>query len=214
MKKVGWLIGLGLIIITVCMGYLIKQGISLRSAPLIQPSVMDADRANVATSVIQRMHQNFEDVDYAIFGVAEKAEDQQLIRMMAEEYEKVFKAPVQFLVQNDSVTADVVAACTRPCWILTGFEKAHTLAGVNTWMQDNLISQQKPFLSLTIVDFQVGEPGDDVVSDECHQQKRLSFDCLVPVSVREIKRRMKKPDQKYFFLRQYNGEDFFLFLQK
>lgn len=210
MKKVGWLIGLGLVIITVCMAYLVKQGISLRSAPLIQPSVMDADRTNVAVSVIQRMHQNFEDVDYAIFGVADKAEDQQLVRMMAEEYEKVFKAPVRFLVQNESVTADVVAACERPCWILTGFEQAHTMSGANEWMKTNLLSQQKPFLSLTIMDFQ----GDEVVSQECHQQKRLSFDCLVPVSVREIKRRMKKPDQKYFFLRQYNGEDFFLFLQK
>lgn len=211
MKKINVLIICSLLVVTACMLYLVKQGISLRSAPLIQPSVMDADKKNVAVSVIQRMHQNFEDVDYVVLGVKEDSpEDQQLVRMMAEEYEKVFKAPVRFLVQNESISEEVMQACTRPCWILSTPEKTHFLDGSNAWADQHLIPLQKPYLSLSIMSF----TGDEQVSDECHQQKRLSFDCLVPVSVREIKRRMKKPDQKYFFLRQYNGEDFFLFLQK
>lgn len=209
MKKVSWLIGLGLVIIAGCMLYLLRHGVSLRSAPLIQPSAADPDLKNVAVSVAQRLHQPFEEAHYTVIGILPETEESgHILRMMADEYEKMFRRPVRLLEKNAALTPELLRACESPCWILTGRDEAHAL-GENTFLTRELAPLERNYFTLSFVDF----TGDEAVSEECDRQRRLDFGCLVPVAVREVRRRMKSPLRRYFFLRQYNDRDYFLFLQ-
>jgi hypothetical protein len=88
-------------------------------------------------------------------------------------------------------------------------DKANTLTP-NAWIDEKIVPTQKNYLTLTVMPFN----GDEMVSDFCDQQKRQTLECITPVSVREIHRKMKDPKQLYFFLRKYNERDFFLFVQK
>lgn len=210
MNKINFLIAAGLLVITVCMGYLIYRGISLRSAPLIQPSVADADLKNVAHSTVQRLHREFEDARYVLIGLLpETAESGSVLRMMADEYESVFGRTVRIVEDNAALTPEVLQACEKPCWILTGREQAHAL-GEKSQLRSWLEAQPEKTISLSFITY----TGQEEVSAFCHGQKRLTFECLGPVSVREVRRRMKKPSERYFFMRQYLDDDFFLFIQE
>jgi hypothetical protein len=55
---------------------------------------------------------------------------------------------------------------------------------------------------------------NELVPDLCENQKRLTIDCLIPLSVRDVKKKIKDPTQLYFFLRKYNDRDYFLFVQQ
>ncbi|MNT70179.1 hypothetical protein D3C72_2085370 [compost metagenome] len=52
------------------------------------------------------------------------------------------------------------------------------------------------------------------MTQECDAQQRLHLDCLVPVSIREVQKKIKDPSKLHFFLRKYNERDYFLFVQK
>lgn len=210
MNRVNILIITGLVVITACMGYLIYRGISLRSAPLIQPSVVDADLKNVAHSTVQRLHREFEDAHYVVIGLLpETVESGKILRMMADEYEKVFSRTVKIVEDNAALTPEILEACEKPCWILTGRDQAHAL-GEKSQLRGWLEARSGKTMSISLLSY----TGNEEVSAFCHEQKRLTFECLRPVSVREVRRRMKKPAERYFFMRQYLENDFFLFIQE
>lgn len=209
MKKVTYAVLFAFIIISICMFYLIRNGISLRTSPVIQPSEISLDEKNIATGVVQRLFQQFQDAHYILWGVLPKNEKtQKVIELIQEEYKKVFKQSVNLIEDAEQSTLNNIHTCQKPCWIFMSEVKAHQL-GNNDFIQKNILSSQKHFFTLTILSFK----RDLVVEEECNIQKRLGLACLISVSVREVHRKIKDPNKRYFFLRGYNDSDFFLFIE-
>lgn len=199
-----------LIIISACIIYLLKSGISLRAAPIIQPSVMDANGENVAKSLNVRLFQELQNSRYVIWGVLpETAESERLIRQAAAEYERIFHKPVQFVRDAEGASAEYLRACTNPCWLTVASGKANQLSA-NPFIKDSILSLAEPFFTITIVPFM----SDIEVPDGCEGEKRLTLRCFVPISVRNVRRKIKDPEKRYFFLNKYYENDFFLFIQQ
>lgn len=210
MKKVATLIVLSLLVISACIIYLVYSGISLRPAQLIKPSVMSPDKSNVASSLVLRLFQELQSTHYILWGVIpETEESRKILDQAAKEYEKVFHKSVQFIRDAENVSPEILLACMKPCWLLVSKKNANQLE-INNFIEKQLNPLQRVFISLTIISFQ----GNEVVSDECNSQKKLKLNCLIPVSIREVQRKMKDTSKSYFFLNRYNEKDYFLFIQQ
>lgn len=210
MNRIFAAIGLSLIFISACIFYLVRSGISLRAAPIIQPSVMDAGGDNVAKALNVRLFKELQNNRYVIWGVLpETAESARLINQAAEEYEKIFHKPVQFIRDAEGASAEYLRACSSPCWLTVASAKANQLS-TNTFIKDSIISLAEPFFTITVVPF----AADIEVPDDCDGEKRLSLRCYVPISVRNVRRKIKDPEKRHFFLNKYYENDFFLFIQQ
>lgn len=207
MKKITILLTLAFILISACMIYLIHNGVSIRSAALIRPSVISADGHNMANGLVIRMAQEFKNTHYVLWGIVS---DSNLFDQAQTEFEKLFPAlKVTRLQLGEQTTPEEIRACPAPCWIVTEPNGAHELAG-QTPISHRTEIAEKSYFNLSVVLFSKAEP----VSAECDAQKRLSFDCLKALSIREAQRKMKNPHAHYFFLRKYLDKDYFLFVQK
>ncbi|WP_413576669.1 hypothetical protein ACLVWU_01365 [Bdellovibrio sp. HCB290] len=210
MKKIFLIMGLVSVIIAVCMIYLVRKGVSLRSEPLIRPTVISADQRNIANHTVMRLFPDFQTSHYVLWGVLPESNDTQLLMAhFLEEYYKQFKSPAHVIQDGTKASAEEIAQCPKPCWIKLPHDLANTLK-TNEFIDSKILPTEKPYITLTVMAFN----GDETVSDFCNQEQRLTLDCVAPVAVREIHRKMKDPTQLYFFLRKYNERDLFLFIQK
>lgn len=189
--------------------YLVFSGISLRSAPLIQPSFISADYSNVGIGVTHRLFHELQDAHFILWGVLpENSETKLILERIATEYEKTFHQSVQFLDTTKGITPEQINSCAKPCWLLVPDTKAHQLEK-NDFIEENIRLSSKNFITMTLLFFN----REAFVSAECETQKRLNLNCLTSVSIREVRRKMKNLKERYFFLRKYNENDFFLFVE-
>ncbi|QDK43921.1 hypothetical protein DOM22_01455 [Bdellovibrio sp. ZAP7] len=210
MKKIFTILGLVFIIITFCMIYLVRKGVSLRSEPLIRPTVISADQRNIASHTVLRIFPDLQQNHYVIWGVLPETPDTQLLMThFMEEYYKKLQIPVHIIQNGLEASTEEIQNCPKPCWIKMPHDQANELSA-NKFISSKIEPTQKAHITITTMPFN----GDEVVPEYCDQQQRLTLDCVTPVSVREIHRKMKDPKQLYFFLRKYNDRDFFLFVQK
>ena len=210
MNRIFSAIALSLLLISACIVYLVSSGISLRAAPIIQPSLMDINGDNVAKALNIRLFQELQNSRYVIWGaLPETEESARLINKAAEEYEKLFHKPVQFIRNAEGASAEYLRACAKPCWLTVPSTKANQLS-TNIFIKDSILSLAEPFFTITIVPF----TPDAEVPDGCDGEKRLSLRCFVPISVRNVRRKIKAPEKRHFFLNKYYENDFFLFIQQ
>lgn len=205
------LLGLCFVVISGVLVYLAIDGISLRSAPIIRPSVMKPDQQNVAEAVVQRLFPDFQNAAFVVIGLRpEIIESQQLLTLLKENYEKLFKKTVSILPDAEAASVEGFQDCAAPCWILTTQNKANELSPhplVEKFLQED---PSKVYFNLTLIPF----TPDVVVTETCIQEKRLTLDCLIPLSIHEAKRKMRDAKARYFFVRKYNEHDYFLFTQQ
>lgn len=210
MKKIFILLGLALAIVSGCMIYLVLSGVVLRSAPLIKPTVVTADLGNVGQQVVLRMYPELLKAHYVLLGFSPlTAESEKVLSDLQVEAEKLLVTKVSRLDLGQETSAAQIAACPKPCWLLLPKAAAHELR-TNTFIEEKIKPLGKDYLSLNFLEFEIGQP----VTADCDKEKRLDYECLGPVAVREVARKFKQPDQRYFFLRKYSDRDYFLMLQK
>jgi hypothetical protein len=205
MKRVILLISLGFLIITACMVFLLKKGISLRPAVLIKPSVI-TDR--MAQGVVARMFPEFDAAHYIVWGVEPREDHQRIFEELKKEYESLFHLNVNIMADAKNATQEQIKGCAKPCWVITTPENANELS-VNPFIQEKIRPLQEPYSNISILPFNPDQPAPE----HCLNEKRLSFLCLKSLAGPAAKRKIKTP-QSYFFLKKYNHKDFFLFIQE
>lgn len=210
MKVITSIITIAVIIITVGVLYIIKSGVSIRTAPIIKPSVISANFNNVPEGLFLRLFPDFQQSHYVLFGIPQNSSEvQQTLLILKHRYEQEFKSQVHFIFDGLNASADEIRNCLKPCWIYLPENSAHGLA-TNEWLNQKIIPLNKIFFSLTWVYFSRTAS----VPEHCLSEKRLDFDCLKTVSVNEVIRKMKDSQSRYFFVRKYLDNDYFLFVEK
>jgi hypothetical protein len=211
MKKVWALLVIGFLIISACMAYLAIGGVSMRSEPLIAPSMISPDHQNIAYGLVTRFYSEFKNADYILWGVTpESGEATATMALTRARYEGTFKKTVTVLRDAEALTLEQLRQCPAPCWLLVNSAQAHELRA-NPFIDQKLRPLGRPFFTLTWVPF----TGQELVPEACENLKRLTTtECLIPLAIRESKRKMKKPNELYFFARRYNEKDYFLFVQQ
>jgi len=210
MKKIFVVLGLSCLIISACMVYLIRSGVGLRLAPLIKPTVMKPDLSNVAADVVLRLYPEFQTADYVVWGLLpETPQSEQLFSLIAEEYQKTFPFSVNVIRDAEAATDQELQACAKPCWLMIARDKANELTE-KSFLEKRLKPLGKPYFNMSWIDFTKA----DKVSELCNKEQRLTLDCVGPVAVRDVRKKLKEESAPYFFLRKYNDNDYFLFIEK
>jgi len=210
MKKITIILTLSFILISACMIYLIVSGVSLRSASLISPSVMSPDRHSIAKGLVIRLFPDLQNARYILWGtLPETEESQKVLAFFIEEYEQAFKAPMHILRNAETASPEELQACEKPCLLMLSATSAHELS-TNEFIEKKIRPLKQEYFNITWVPFY----NNETVPEVCEKQKRLTMDCLIPLSIRDIKKKIKDPNQLYFFLRKYNDRDYFLFVQQ
>lgn len=207
------LLGLVFVIISLSMGYLIWSGVSLRSAPIIKASPLGENAENVGYGVALRLSAELKDAHYVLWGLPSDSEHFAEIRKMIQaEYETLTQGKVQVNwlepEPNQMPTIEQLAQCEKPCWVLLPQEQAHQLSS-NAFIEEKVKPLGRDYITLTLLSFE----RDTTVPRHCEQQKRLSFECIKPLSIRESGRKVGAEEPPYFFMRKYNVGDYFLFIE-
>ncbi|MBO9666830.1 MAG: hypothetical protein J7501_08445 [Bdellovibrio sp.] len=182
----------------------------MRSEPLIRPTVISEDQRNIAAHTVLRLFPDLQMNHYILWGVLPEAPDTQLMMThFVEVYYKTFHTPAHVIQDGLKATPEEIKNCEKPCWILLPTELAHELTP-NEFIQKNIQPLGRPFFSISYMPF----TGNETVTEACNAEQRLTYECVTPIAVREVSKKLKDPQAKYFFMRKYNERDFFLFVQK
>lgn len=210
MKIIGSILVFCCLVITACIIYLLKAGVSLHPAPYIKPSAISDDFHNVPKGIFIRLFPDLQKSHYLLWGVTlSTPEEQKTFDLVKDRYEQEFKTTVNLISNPFEVDPEVVKGCAKPCWIIFPEEQAHELAP-NAWVQKNITPLEREYISITWIDFIRGQP----VPENCLVMKFLDFNCIKTVAVNAVARKMKVKDQRYFFMQKYQDHDFFLFVEK
>lgn len=209
MKIITSILTVALIIITAGVLYIVKSGVSIRTAPIIKPSIITSDFNNVPEGLFLRLFPDFQQSHYILFGIPQNSSEvQQTLSILKQLYEKEFKMPVNFIFDGLNASAEEIKNCAKPCWIYLPENGAHGLK-TNEWLNKSIIPLNKIFISITWIYFSRTVS----VPESCLTEKRLDFECLKAVSIKEIERKLKEENKRYFFVRKYLDTDYFLFVE-
>lgn len=190
-------------LITACMIYLIKEGVSLRLGRVIEPTLLSLGEVGIAHGLIGRLTPIFQPSRFVVFGIDKEDEQvQAILRSLETEFKKDFLKSPNFSTSE----SDFVKDCPAPCWIIAA-------PGESTHLEPSeLIEKLKQtgetFFTISVLRFDRKAE----VPQHCESEKRISIDCVTPLAVREARRKFKE-DSPYFFVSSYNERDYFLFLE-
>lgn len=210
MKKIYYLLGSALMVITVCMIYIAVKGVGLRTEPIIKPSPIDHKLQNIVFGVSRRLFPSFKTHDYVLWGIETdlSTEEGKFFELLKAEHMHQEKNNPNVLKIDDQTEDRDIKNCIKPCWMIVKKNQASDLS------QDKLHQRIKNILGDQYFTITVDQFNRNInPPSECEIQKRLTLNCILPISVREVRRFLKEESVRYFFMRRYNEVDYFLFLE-
>lgn len=209
MKNIVAILAVCFALITWTIFHLINAGVSIRTAPIIKPSVVGSNFHNVPQGVFLRLFPDFQQSDYILWGASQSSSEFKIVlHELQKRYEQQFKTPVHIFKVDPDSNKNRLADCTKPCWVLLPPTHAHELVR-NGWIEDNRLILKKNYVTITWISF----IRQNTVPPACIEEKRLDFECLKSVSIQEVKKKLIERDQRYFFMRKYKDQDYFLFIE-
>lgn len=185
---------------------LVTNGVALRSAGVIKPTLIGLDDRLIAKSLALRLFPDFQTYKNVVWvpeaGLENRVDEiASLTRLkLKEEQTKLFPEIVS--VTETDLTKPSPATDTYYWWLFPA----------NWEPKLNLFKQ-----SLTdeefIVIFISAFDRNHAVPTQCENIKLLTHECLRDAAVREVHKKLKSPEP-YFFMRRYQTNEFYLFIEK
>ena len=197
MKIVFAILGAAILISSGVMVFLVKKGAALRPAGVIKPAEIGTKPDLIGQSVALRLFPDFQTAKNVVWYL--DISDEPFVNLPEStlaNYQTNFKPELFDLRQN------VQASCIANCWYI---QTAHVP------LPDELLKKIKAEPSVEI--FVQYFDRDEEVPEICENEKTLEVKCVRPVSVREIRKKLKAP-APYFFMRRYLDSQFYLFIEK
>lgn len=186
------------------MGSLVFRGISLRVATLIKPSEFHSTQ-QVAAALAARLFPELQSKKWLVYSIADSiAEHSPVAReILVELLNETKKSPV-----GEYQVRVAETDCEKHCLFLD--ESPLTEKMYNEMFGEQLAKEKSNVFRLLVSEFVPNEP----FPPQCASMKRLNELCIRAISIRDSLRKMKDPTKKYFFLKKYNHNHYYLFIQK
>jgi hypothetical protein len=205
MKKVTFGIIVLVLVIGGVMGSLVTRGISLRVATLIKPSELYSSQ-QVAMALASRLFPELQSKKWLIYSIKEdpaadnSAFAREILVQLLKETQKSPVGEYQVRVAEEE--------CEGHCVFLD--ETLQTEKIYNEFFAKRLEEEKSDVFRLSVNQFSPNEP----FPQECESMQRLNEKCIRAISIRDSLRKMKDPSKKYFFLKKYNHNQYYLFFQR
>lgn len=177
--------------------YLVKQGAALRPAGVIAPTEIGAKTDLVGKHVALRLFPDFQTAKNVIWYLNVEEPHISIPETTLLNYQTNSKPELIDLRKIIQSTT-----CVENCWYV------QTL---NAPIPEALVQKMKtePSIEIYVQYFERTEP----VPEICETEKILDLNCVRSVSVREVRKKLKKP-APYFFMRRYLDSQFYLYIEK
>lgn len=197
MKIVISLLAAAILIGSSVMIYLVKKGAALRPAGVIAPTEIGMAPELIGKSIALRLFPDFQTAKNVVWYIDVEDEPFVNIPESALSHYQTNSKPSFFDLRKAPQTN-----CAENCWYVQA---------LNRPLPAELLQKTKNELSVEIY-VQYFDRGEEV-SELCEAEKILELKCVRPVSVREVRRKMKT-QASYFFMRRYLDSQFYLFIEK
>lgn len=198
MKVVFSLLAAALIISSGIMFFLVKKGAALRPAGVIQPAEFTDKPDLIGKAIALRLFPEFQPAKIVIWYSDMKDQPHSQIPEVTLSYYQTNDKPELIDLRQDPA-----GECRlESCWYI------QSLA---TPLPEALLEKVKTVPSIEIYIQYFSR--DEKVSEICDSEKVLELNCIGPVSVREVRKKIKNPGP-YFFMRRYLDSQFYLFIEK
>lgn len=193
MKTIVIVLGAAFLIITGVLLSLIFKGGALKPAGVIRPAEIGADSDLIGKQIAVRLFPDFDAAKNVIWYLGDEA-FAEIPRVALENYHGPVKPTIIDLRSE--------ATCEINCWYLARLgetlppEIAHKVSG-------------EPTAEIVIQHFDRNEP----VPEACENQKILTVECMRPVTVREVRRKIKS-GAPHYFMQRYLKSNFYLYIEK
>jgi len=197
MKIISILLGVALLMITGILVFLLKSGGALKPAGVIKPAEIGSDIGLVGRSIALRLFPEFQEAKNVIWFL--ETQDEALAKIPEVthlNYQNPQKPALHDLRQG------LLNTCTEHCWYIQQ-------AGIA--LPETLLQKMKTESSLEIY-IQYFDRNEQV-PETCEKEKVLEPKCIKPISVREVRRKLKT-EAPYFFMQRYLSSQFYLFIEK
>jgi len=197
MKIILSLLAAALLISSGVMFFLVKKGVALRPAGVIAPTEIGINSELIGKSIALRLFPDFQTAKNVIWHMDIEAEPYTHIPETVLSHYQTNNKPSFYDLRKAPPSH-----CSENCWYV------HALS---TPLPEALLQKMKtePSVEIYVQYFERGEE----VPELCESEKILEFKCVRPVSVREVRKKIKTP-VPYFFMRRYLDSQFYLFIEK
>lgn len=197
MKIIFTLIGVAILLSSGVMLFLVKRGAALRPAGVIAPTEISAHSDLIEKAVSLRLFPDFQTAKNVIWFI--NTNDEPYVNIPQNtllHYQTNFKPTLVDLRLNTKLL------CHENCWFVQA---------ANVELPANLAQKLKtePTVEIFVQYFERDEP----VPEICESEKTLELKCVRPISVREVRKKMKT-QAPYFFMRRYLDSQFYLFIER
>ncbi|AZZ37032.1 hypothetical protein CIK05_09585 [Bdellovibrio sp. qaytius] len=197
MKIVVSILAAAILISSGVMFYLVKNGAALRPAGVIAASEIGSKPELIGQSIANRLFPEFQTSKNVIWYLDNNDEALNHIPLSTLNNLQSNNKPEFYDLHQSPQTN-----CTEHCWYVQT---------VNTPLPEAIAQKIKTEPSVEI--FVEYFDRDEAVSDICENEKILELKCIRPVSVREIRKKLKS-SAPYFFMQRYMESQFYLFIEK
>lgn len=197
MKIVFAILGAAILISSGVMVFLVKKGAALRPAGVIAPSEIGTKADLIGQAVGLRLFPDFQTAKNVVWYLDVTEEPfVNIPESTLANYQTNFKPELFDLRKNPQTS------CIENCWYVQA---------ANVALPEALQQKIKAESSLEI--FVQYFDRDEKVPEVCESEKTLELKCVRPVSVREVRKKLKT-SAPYFFMRRYLDSQFYLFIEK
>ena len=196
MKTITLILSAAFLIIAAVMISLLRSGGALKPAGVIKPAEIGPDVASIGKQIAVRLFPDFQESQIVIWRIEGGAEElAQIARVAFVDY----RSPIKHSLQDLRTPGQ---ACPENCWYIQDLEKP---------LPAELEQRTKSIPTAEV--FVQYFHRDQKVPEACDAEKLLDIECMKYVSVREVRRKIKKP-APYFFMQRYQKSQFYLFIEK
>jgi hypothetical protein len=179
--------------------YLVQRGTALRPAGVIKPSEIQPDIDVIGRSLALRLFPEFHSSQNVVWRIEK---DQPELMRIVQIAHLNYQTPQKPRLIDNRNSDQPDFSCDGSCWFVFWADSAALSDSVAKF-------KQEPSIEIFIHYFN----RDEAVPSYCEDQKIMEISCIRPVSVREVRRKMKT-DKPHFFMRRYLDNEFFLYLEK
>lgn len=196
MKTVFALIGAAILISSGVMFFLVKQGAALRPAGVIKPAEISGNADLIGSSVALRLFPDFQTAKNVVWYIDIEEEPYTSVAATTLANYKTNYKPSFYDLRKGPLES-----CLENCWYVQS---------AKTPLPDTLLQKIKnePTVEIFVQHFS----RDEAVPEICDTEKTLELKCVRPVSVREVRKKIKTP-APHFFMRRYLDSQFYLFIE-
>lgn len=197
MKIIAVVLGVAFFIIAAVMISLVRSGGALKPAGLIKPAEIGMDPALIGKQIATRLYPDFRVAKYVIWRLEGGAEALAEVPRTVLAHYRIPTKPTLHDLRTDGQDN-----CVENCWYIQDMDSA---------LPDSVAQKTKaaPIAEVFVQYFD----RDEKVPEACETEKILPVSCMRPISVREVRRRIKTP-APHFFMQRYLESRFFLFIEK